>query len=267
MIDRERDLLSTSKHRSSEHQPRVRYRPKTSRRQDGSSGCIWSLLAQLRESCNAAERCNIGAGCQSPWSLYRRPHTSTVEPATKIYPDLLCGMYITRTTRLGTRHDLHTDGQGLRLFGRGAALGDQPDSVVAAIDDDGGGILCRDTGGDLGRWHTADINAEDGSQFTGGVHRHPRRQRRRRQHGRPGPGGTTCSSSVVAQPQIRQVYLRAHDSVSDVNCVSFNRSWRSRLLMGNTANSLGVAEGGWTWRPGRWIVVPTAEAADDPGPG
>ena len=65
-------------------------------------------------------------------------------------------------------HHLHPDGARLRLFGCRARLVQPSRVVVARIDHNGCGFLCRDVGGRSRTHGKPDIcNTDQGSQFTG----------------------------------------------------------------------------------------------------
>ena len=78
-------------------------------------------------------------------ALYRRPRTTKPEPGHKILPvsaarDGDCPA----EPGVGDGHHVHPDGTRLCLSGRCARLVQPSRAVVAAVDHDGGGVLCRD---------------------------------------------------------------------------------------------------------------------------
>jgi putative transposase len=89
-------------------------------------------------------------------ALYRKPNTSKPEPGHKIYPYLLRKLAVTRPNQVwaidityvrmakGVRHRSRTDGdQCLTLPRRRRRLVQSPGACLAAVDNDGGGLLYR----------------------------------------------------------------------------------------------------------------------------
>jgi len=114
----------------------------------------------------AAEGCKIGRrhvktlmprmGIEA---LYRRPRTTKPEPGRKIYPYLLPGLAITRPNQVwAMSRQCNCIALTSPTFRWRAAscisppysLGDPSGVVMAAVDHDGSGILCRDSGGGSG---------------------------------------------------------------------------------------------------------------------
>jgi putative transposase len=67
--------------------------------------------------------------------IYQPPRTSQPHPQHKVYPYLLKGLEITRP-------HLHSDAPRLPLPRRDHGLGDAKGAGVAAVEHDGGGLLC-----------------------------------------------------------------------------------------------------------------------------
>src|SRR4051812_34271762 len=109
-------------------------------------------------------------------AIHRRPNTSKPAPGHKIYPYLLRNVPITRPDQvwamdidhqarpgLGDGHHLRSDGARLRLPRRGHRLVQPQGSRLAAVDHDGGGVLCRGRGRGSGPpWQAGDLQYRSG---------------------------------------------------------------------------------------------------------
>jgi hypothetical protein len=74
-------------------------------------------------------------------AIYRRPNTSKPAPGHKIYPYLLRKLAVTRPNQVWAMDLTYSDGAGLRLSLRCRGLVQPEGSVLAAVDNDGGGLL------------------------------------------------------------------------------------------------------------------------------
>ena len=151
-------------------------------------------------------------------ALYRRPRTTKPEPGHKIYPYLLRGLAITRPNQVWAMDITYIAmargfvylAVALDWFSRRVLAWRLSITMEAAF--------CIETLEDaLARYGKPEIfNTDQGSQFTGQLHRRARRQWRSHQHGRQRRlARQRVCRAALAQRQYEEVYLRAYDSVSE----------------------------------------------------
>jgi len=162
--------------------------------------------AGCREGARSGRRMSRRMGIEA---LYRRPRTTKPSPGHKIYPYLLRGMGDHAPDQVWAMDITYIPmARGFVYLAVVLVLGDPPGSVVAAVDHDGGGLLRRDTGGRSPRHGKPKSSYHQGCSSPRSLHQRARQQRHPISMDGKGACGTTCSSTAVAQRQIRGGILR-----------------------------------------------------------